>query len=52
MLDNNADNGVKKKSVKYMVKTTCWWNEKLWRADSVVEIPESQTPPKEHFSKL
>ena len=39
-------------TVKYLVKTTCWWNKTFYRVDSEVEIPANLTPPKEYFIKL
>ncbi len=45
----------KEKLVKYKVKNTCYWNETLYHADDVVELPESAKPPVDengHFVKL
>ena len=59
MLDNQNGTGEKadkkEKIVKYKVKTTCYWNDRLYHADSVVEFSESAKPPvgdKGHFVKL
>ena len=54
MLDQNQTGKKEEaeKLVKYKVKNTCWWNERLWRSDSVAEIPDNLTPPKEHFVKI
>ena len=58
MLDNQNNAGGKDKEeklVKYRVKKTCYWNEILYRADDVVELPESVKPPvgdKGHFEKM
>lgn len=58
MLDNQNNAGEKNKEeklVKYKVKNTCYWEEKLYRAGDTVELPESAKPPvgdKGHFVKL
>ena len=58
MLDNQnnpAGKDKEEKLVKYRVKNTCYWNETLYRADDVVELPESAKIPvgdKGHFVKL
>lgn len=58
MLDNQNNAGEKNKEeklVKYKVKNTCYWGEKLYRAGDTVELPESVKPPvgdKGHFVKL
>lgn len=58
MLDNQNNAGgkdKKEKLVKYKVKNTCYWEEKLYRAGDTVELPESAKPPvgdKGHFVKL
>ena len=58
MLDNQNNAGEKNKEeklVKYKVKNTCYWEEKLYRAGDTVELPESVKPPvgdKGHFVKL
>jgi hypothetical protein len=58
MLDNQNNAGGKDKEeklVKYKVKNTCYWEEKLYRAGDTVELPESAKPPvgdKGHFVKL
>lgn len=58
MLDNQNNAGGKDKEeklVKYKVKNTCYWEEKLYRAGDTVELPESAKPPvgdKGHFIKL
>ena len=58
MLDNQNNAGEKNKEeklVKYKVKNTCYWEEKLYRAGNTVELPESAKPPvgdKGHFVKL
>lgn len=40
------------KTTKYKVVNKCWWNKTLWRKDSIVELPSTVTPPKEHFQKI
>lgn len=58
MLDNQNNAGEKNKEeklVKYKVKNTCYWEEKLYRAGDTIELPESAKPPvgdKGHFVKL
>ena len=55
MSNNQNETGKKEKTVKYRVKNTCYWNDILYHADSVVELPESAKPPvgeKGHFVKL
>lgn len=58
MLNNQNNTGGKDKEeklVKYKVKNTCYWEEKLYRAGDTVELPESAKPPvgdKGHFVKL
>lgn len=58
MLNNQNNAGGKDKEeklVKYKVKNTCYWEEKLYRAGDTVELPESAKPPvgdKGHFVKL
>ena len=58
MLANQNNAGEKNKEeklVKYKVKNTCYWEEKLYRAGDTVELPESVKPPvgdKGHFVKL
>ena len=58
MLDNQNNAGEKNKEeklVKYKVKNTCYWEEKLYRAGDTVELPESVKPPvgdNGHFVKL
>lgn len=54
MLNQNetGKNDKDKKLVKYKVKVKCWWNERLYLADDVAELPENVTPPKEYFTKL
>jgi len=58
MLDQNGageKTGKEEKTVKYRVKNTCYWNDRLYYADSVVELPESAKPPvgeNGHFVKL
>ena len=54
MLDNQNGTG-KEKTVKYKVKHNCYWNETLYHADDVVDLPESAKPPvgeNGHFVKL
>lgn len=53
--ETTKDAGKTEKTVKYRVKTTCYWNDRLYHADSVVELPESVKPPvgdNGHFVKL
>lgn len=58
MLDQNGageKTEKKEKTVKYRVKNTCYWNDRLYYADSVVELPETAKPPvgeNGHFVKL
>lgn len=59
MLDNQngtgKENDKKEKTVKYKVKHTCYWNETLYHAEDIVELPESAKPPvgeNGHFVKL
>ena len=58
MFNNQNNAGGKDKEeklVKYKVKNTCYWEEKLYRAGDTVELPESAKPPvgdKGHFVKL
>ena len=58
MLDQNGTGNKtekEEKTVKYKVKRTCYWNGRLYYADSVVELPESAKPPvgeNGHFVKL
>ena len=40
------------KTIKYKVVNKCWWNVTLWREGSIVELPSTVTPPKEHFQKI
>lgn len=42
----------KSDTVKYRIKTTCYWNNTFYREDSTVELPANLTPPKEYFIKL
>ena len=58
MLNQNETGKENKKNenlIKYRVKNTCWWNEQLWFADDIVELPETAKPPvgdNGHFVKL
>jgi len=58
MLDQNGTGNKtekEEKTVKYKVKRTCYWNDRLYYANSVVELPESAKPPvgeNGHFVKL
>ena len=59
MLNNQNGTGEKndskEKTVKYKVKNTCYWNDRLYYAGSVVTLPESAKPPvgdKGHFVKV
>lgn len=47
-----AGEPAKRKTVKYKVTCTCYWNEILWREDEEVELASNLTPPKDYFEKI
>ena len=41
-----------KGTVTYKCEVTCYWNERLYRAENEYELPSNSNPPKEYFKKL